>query len=403
MLNFGPDPNCIYNRHRLRHQLGRAIVVSCADGRTIGTGVADYHSGDHGVLTHPTDPHLARQNPADYIGALGHAVTARARRGRDDARLFARSRDRHRRRHHRLDAAADRREGAAAGDRSAMGKPPRRAGVVVEGPHRAPRKRPRSPRSRRQHAPQYLEPIGGTYSSEWWWSKIWKCLKVAPEVFDAAASWVELADFVPAVLAGVDDPRRHRPLRLRRRPQGDVFRRVGRPAVEGVSRAPRSEARRAARSPLRSRAAAGHAGRQPVPRMGERARTARRHRHRDGRLRRALRRGRLGHRGRHAGQDHRHLDVRLRDRAVRASANHPRHLRHRQRLDHAGLLRHRGGAVGGRRHPQLVGRGRLRRGGDASCMHDSCRATRRRSSRASPACSRSTGTTATAPSSSIRS
>src|SRR5262249_48197687 len=56
-------------------------------------------------------------------------------------------------------------------------------------------------------APKYLAPIGGTYSSEWWWSKIWHCLKVAPDVFDAAASWVELADFVPAVLSGVDDPK----------------------------------------------------------------------------------------------------------------------------------------------------------------------------------------------------
>src|SRR5262249_39628506 len=58
-----------------------------------------------------------------------------------------------------------------------------------------------------QHAPELLAPIGGTYSSEWWWSKIWHCLKGAPDVFDAAASWVELADFVPAVLAGVNDPK----------------------------------------------------------------------------------------------------------------------------------------------------------------------------------------------------
>ena len=60
----------------------------------------------------------------------------------------------------------------------------------------------------RAHAPELLAPIGGTYSSEWWWSKIWRCLKTAPDVFDAAASWVELADFVPAVLAGVDDSRK---------------------------------------------------------------------------------------------------------------------------------------------------------------------------------------------------
>ena len=38
------------------------------------------------------------------------------------------------------------------------------------------------------HAPEYLAPIGGTYSSEWWWSKIWHCLNVAPDVFDAAVS-----------------------------------------------------------------------------------------------------------------------------------------------------------------------------------------------------------------------
>ena len=44
-------------------------------------------------------------------------------------------------------------------------------------------------------------------SSEWFWSKIWRCLNVAPEVFDAAFSWVELADFIPAVLSGVTDPR----------------------------------------------------------------------------------------------------------------------------------------------------------------------------------------------------
>ena len=47
--------------------------------------------------------------------------------------------------------------------------------------------------------PQYLAKCGGTYSSEWFWSKILHCLRVAPEVFNAAHSWVELADFVPAV------------------------------------------------------------------------------------------------------------------------------------------------------------------------------------------------------------
>ena len=54
--------------------------------------------------------------------------------------------------------------------------------------------------------PQYLAKIGGVYSSEWWWAKILHCLNVDEAAFDAAYSWVELADWIPSVLAGVDDP-----------------------------------------------------------------------------------------------------------------------------------------------------------------------------------------------------
>jgi len=57
-----------------------------------------------------------------------------------------------------------------------------------------------------QHRPHFIAKCGNTYSSEWWWSKIWHCLAVDAPVFDAAYSWVELSDWVPAVLAGVTDP-----------------------------------------------------------------------------------------------------------------------------------------------------------------------------------------------------
>ena len=50
--------------------------------------------------------------------------------------------------------------------------------------------------------PQYLAKCGGTYSSEWFFSKILHCLRAAPEVFNAAHSWIELADYVPAALTG---------------------------------------------------------------------------------------------------------------------------------------------------------------------------------------------------------
>jgi L-ribulokinase len=54
--------------------------------------------------------------------------------------------------------------------------------------------------------PQYLAKCGGTYSSEWFWSKLLHCLRTAPEVFNAAHSWVELSDFVPASLTGTEHP-----------------------------------------------------------------------------------------------------------------------------------------------------------------------------------------------------
>ena len=52
-----------------------SVVVDCADGSTAGTSVYPYPSGDDGVLLHPRDPHLARQNPADYLAGLHASVT----------------------------------------------------------------------------------------------------------------------------------------------------------------------------------------------------------------------------------------------------------------------------------------------------------------------------------------
>jgi L-ribulokinase len=54
--------------------------------------------------------------------------------------------------------------------------------------------------------PEYLAKCGGTYSSEWFFSNILQCLRTDPKVFDAAYSWVECADYVPAVLTGTTAP-----------------------------------------------------------------------------------------------------------------------------------------------------------------------------------------------------
>src|SRR5258706_1399935 len=182
----------------------RAVVVDTADGRVVGTRVFDYPSGEQGVLLDAKQPHLARQNPADYIDGLRVSL-GDALKAADAEPGFSRDRV--------IGIGVDT-TGSTPLPVDAHARPlamsPRwkdnlAAHAWLWKDHTAAAEAVAITGAAKAHAPELLAPIGGTYSSEWWWSKIWRCLKVAPDVFDAAASWVELADFIPAVLSGVSD------------------------------------------------------------------------------------------------------------------------------------------------------------------------------------------------------
>src|SRR5215471_1653412 len=184
----------------------RAVVVDCADGRALGTHVFDYPSGSQGILLDARDPHLARQNPVDYVEGIRASVKgalAEAERGQgfDRRRVVGIG----------VDTTGSTPLPVDAANQPLAAAPKWKDRLAAHAwlwkDHTGAEEAAAITETARKHAPQYLAPIGGVYSSEWFWSKIWRCLKVAPDVFDAAESWIELADFVPAVLAGVSRPK----------------------------------------------------------------------------------------------------------------------------------------------------------------------------------------------------
>ncbi len=184
----------------------RALIVDAATGQEAGTHVYDYPSGAAGILLDRKDPNLARQNPADYIEGFYQAVRG-ALRAAGKTRSFAPAKI----------------VGIGIDTTGSTPLPVDRRGVPLA----------MQPRFKKNLAAQawlwkdhtghdeaarittvarnggfpYLAKCGGTYSSEWFWSKIWHCLNTAPQVFRAAYSWVELADFIPAYITGNLDPR----------------------------------------------------------------------------------------------------------------------------------------------------------------------------------------------------
>lgn len=184
----------------------RALVVRCRDGQELGSCVVDYPSGQQGILLNPRDHHLARQHPGDYLTGLEQSVrgalaAARRTKGFIAEKVVGLGVDTT----GSSPIPVNARNQALAQDRKWAKNLNAQCWLWKD--HTSWREAERITALAAQHRPHFIAKCGNTYSSEWFWAKLWHCLAVDPKLFRAAYSWVELCDWVPSVLAGITDPR----------------------------------------------------------------------------------------------------------------------------------------------------------------------------------------------------
>jgi L-ribulokinase len=183
----------------------RALVVDVATGREVASAVWNYTTGTQGVIL-ARDPNLARQHPADYVAGaeitISKALAAakRAVRGFKPEQVIGIGVDTT----GSTPLPVDRHGRPLALDRRFAKNPAAMAWLWKD--HTGIAEAAEITELARKLRPHYLAKCGGTYSSEWFFSKILHCLRTSPEVFAAAHLWVECADWVPAMLTGTEAP-----------------------------------------------------------------------------------------------------------------------------------------------------------------------------------------------------
>jgi L-ribulokinase len=190
----------------------RAVIVDLENGNELGSNVFNYKSGRDGIIEDDSDPNLARQNPVDYIEGIESCIKNATAAARSNASKIGL---------HEFDPAdivgigidttgstpipVDEHGTPLSMTRRFKDNPNTMAWLWKD--HTAHAEADEITRAAHAHDPDYTQYCGGTYSSEWFFSKILHLARTDPEVYHAAASFVEHCDFMPALLVGDTRPR----------------------------------------------------------------------------------------------------------------------------------------------------------------------------------------------------
>ena len=186
----------------------RCLIVDVTNGDEVGSCVYEYETGEAGIILETADHNLARQNPADYLKGIEVTVKAAITEAKDAVKNFEPDQI--------IGIGIDTtgstpipvdKDGMPLGMLDAFKDNPN-AHAWLWKDHTGHAEAAEITALAAKDNPEYLARCGGTYSSEWFFSKILHCLRTDPKVFDAACTWVEHADWLPAVLTGTQAPDR---------------------------------------------------------------------------------------------------------------------------------------------------------------------------------------------------
>ena len=183
----------------------RAVILDLEKGIEIADAVSNYPSGMDGIILDEKNPHLARQNPLDYHISMEKVVKSAIKEAKKDKRF-----------------SPEKVIGIGVDTTGSTPLPVdekliplafykefknnKNAMAYLWKDHTSADEAEEITEMARKERQYYLSKIGGVYSSEWFFSKLLHLARTDKKVFSAMASFVELCDYIPAILSGKRSP-----------------------------------------------------------------------------------------------------------------------------------------------------------------------------------------------------
>jgi L-ribulokinase len=176
----------------------RSVLVNALNGEEIASSVFNYPRWKKGLYCNPAANQF-RQHPLDYTEGLEQTIKECIRKAGGQAAADA------------VRAIAIDTTGSTPVAVDESGTPLALLPEFEENPHAmfvlwkdhtAVKEAAQINEHAAKSEPNYLKYCGGIYSSEWFWAKLLRTLRVDEKVRNAAYSWVEHCDWIPFLLTG---------------------------------------------------------------------------------------------------------------------------------------------------------------------------------------------------------